>query len=154
MEWEAFLASVSQQVQTLNILDSFHTPRTLLYETIRLLLRHGSPGVLKTLRIKRPNSDEYADLGDLVGQSDPILRSITVLHLNDVVLPWTSVAYHNLMDLRLQFSEAEEREISTSQLVDILGASPGLTTLKLDYITITTSDNWNAKNAVRLAHLE
>ncbi|KAG8686475.1 hypothetical protein FRC09_014109, partial [Ceratobasidium sp. 395] len=153
--WEEFLAIASQRVQTLNIFDSFRTPEILLYEVMILLLRHGSPGVLKTLCIKRPDGDEYANLeGFPISQSDTFLRSITMLHLGDIRLPWTSTAYHNLIDLRLQFSEVDVREISTSQLADILGASPGLTTLKLDYITINPSDDWDAENVVRLAHLE
>ncbi|KAG8779457.1 RHO1 GDP-GTP exchange protein 2 [Ceratobasidium sp. 428] len=122
---------------------------------MRLLLRHGSPGVLKTLSIKRTRCEDYADLGGFPAtQSDPILRSIIVLYLSDTLLPWTSTAYHSLVDLRLQFTENDKREISTSQLAGILAASPGLTTLKFDYLTITSSDDWDAENVVRLAHLE
>ncbi|KAG8692193.1 hypothetical protein FRC09_011402 [Ceratobasidium sp. 395] len=153
--WEEFLAIASRRVQTLNIFDSFREPETLLYEAMILLLHHGSEGVLKTLCIKRPDSDEYGDLCDFsAGLSDDILHSITILHLNDVMLAWTSSAYYNLIDLRLQFTEADEMVVSTSELAGVLGASPELTTLKLDYITITPSNDWNAENVVRLVHLE
>ncbi|KAG8767994.1 hypothetical protein FRC12_005897, partial [Ceratobasidium sp. 428] len=153
--WEEFLASASQQVQALNILDSFTAPQPLLHKAIRLLLRHGSSGVLKTLCIKRPRYEDHTDLGDFsADQSDPILRSIIVLHLSNTLLHWTSAAYHNLIDLRLQFTEDDRRDISTSQLAGILAVSPGLTILKLEYILITLPDGWDAENVVRLAHLE
>ncbi|KAG8713193.1 hypothetical protein FRC09_018985 [Ceratobasidium sp. 395] len=153
-QWKAFLANAIEKAHTLNIVD-LCISQTFLDETIRLLLRHGSPGVLKALCIKRTRCEDYADLGGFPAtQFDPILRSITVLHLSDTLLPWTSTAYHSLVDLRLQFTENDKREISTSQLAGILAASPGLTILKFDDITITSSDDWDAENVVRLAHLE
>ncbi|KAG8723137.1 hypothetical protein FRC09_004592 [Ceratobasidium sp. 395] len=155
-QWETFLANAIEKVHVLNIVDLFPTAPTFLDKTIELFLHLGSPGVLKTLCIQRPCvMDQLSNLADFpANQSDPILRSITVLHLSDALLPWNSVAYHNLIDLRPQFIVFDEWSISTLELGGILAASPGLTTLKLEYITITHSGDWNAENVVRLARLE
>ncbi|KAG8787181.1 hypothetical protein FRC12_015844, partial [Ceratobasidium sp. 428] len=153
-QWKVFLSNVIKKVHTLNIVDSCIF-QAFLDDVIRLFLRHSSPGVLKTLCIKRTGCEDHADLGSFPdNQSDPILRSISVLHLSDVLLSWTSAAYHNLIDLRLQFTEDDNKGIFTSELAGILAASPRLTTLKLDYITITSSNDWDAEDVVRLAHLE
>ncbi|KAG8709070.1 hypothetical protein FRC09_000893 [Ceratobasidium sp. 395] len=155
-QWEKFLASASQQVHTLNLYDSFRLPETLLYEAIRLLLSHGSPGIMKALRIRRPEAEELGNLEPLLSanRSGDVLHSITVLHLDDVSIPWTSMIFHNLVDLQLEFATANEGEISMLQLANILAASPELVILKLQEMMITTSDNWSIEKVVRPAHLE
>ncbi|KAG8781559.1 hypothetical protein FRC12_021764 [Ceratobasidium sp. 428] len=87
------------------------------------------------------------------GQSDgAVLHSITALHLSDVLIPWTSAIYRNLVDLRLQFHHDPEN-VSTSQLAGILAASPGLMTLKLEYLDIVLED-WNEEKVIRLIRLK
>ncbi|KAG8781560.1 hypothetical protein FRC12_021765 [Ceratobasidium sp. 428] len=122
---------------------------------MRLLVSHASPGIMNTLRIQRPDAERTGSLNSLfAGQSDgAVLYYITALHLGDVLIPWTSATYHNLVDLRLQFRHKPET-ISTSQLTSILAASPGLTSLKLEHLFIVPSEDRNEEKIVRLVHLE
>ncbi|KAG8697405.1 hypothetical protein FRC09_007894 [Ceratobasidium sp. 395] len=146
---------MGQHVHTLNIADSFDSHKTSLGETIRLLVSHGSPEVMRTLRIRGSETGQIESLNPLfAGQSDSaVLHSITVLHLGGISIPWTSTIYHNLVDLRLQFHYNPEN-ILTSQLAGILAASPGLTILKLECLNIVPSEDWNEEKVVRLAHLK
>ncbi|KAG8697404.1 hypothetical protein FRC09_007893, partial [Ceratobasidium sp. 395] len=155
LQCEAFLTSVCRHVHTLNVKDLLDSPKTFLDETIRLLVVHASPGIMNTLCIQRPDAERTGSLNSLfAGQSDgAVLYYITALHLGDVLIPWTSAIYHNLVDLRLQFRHKPET-ISTSQLTSILAASPGLTSLKLEHLFIVPSEDRNEKKIVRLAHLE
>ncbi|KAG8709069.1 hypothetical protein FRC09_000892 [Ceratobasidium sp. 395] len=153
--WVTFLASMGQHVHTLNIVDLIRSPKTSLGETIRLTVSYGSPGLMSTLRIRRPETGQIESLNPLLaGQSDSaVLRSITVLHLGSISIPWTSTIYHNLVDLRLQFHYSPQN-ISTSQLAGTLAASPGLTILKLECLNIVDLEDWNEEQVVRLAHLK
>ncbi|KAG8765655.1 hypothetical protein FRC12_007380 [Ceratobasidium sp. 428] len=154
-QWEKFLASVSRQVYTLNIVDQLPSPETLLHTTINLLLRHGSPGVIKSLCIQRPEPEQPGNLSSLfAGQSDAVLQSVSLLHLGDAMIPWTSVAYHNLVDLRLRFDDPEEADVSTSQFANILAASPGLVILKLEGMAIEPSNDWEVEMDIQPVHLE
>ncbi|KAG8793173.1 hypothetical protein FRC12_003683 [Ceratobasidium sp. 428] len=155
MRWKTLLASMGRHVHALNIVDSFDSPETSLGQTIRLLLSHGSPGVMSTLHIRRPETGQIESLNPLsAGQSDSaVLHSISVLHLGNISIPWTSTIYHNLVDLRLQF-HYDPQSILTSQLAGILAASLGLTILKLEFINIVPSEDWNEEKLVRLAHLK
>ncbi|KAG8781561.1 hypothetical protein FRC12_021766 [Ceratobasidium sp. 428] len=110
---------------------------------------------MSALRIRRPETGQIESLNPLLaGQSDSVvLRSIAVLHLGSISIPWTSTIYHNLVDLRLQFHYSPQN-ISTSQLAGILAASPGLTILKLECLNLVALEDWNEEQVVRLAHLK
>ncbi|CAE6505443.1 unnamed protein product [Rhizoctonia solani] len=56
-------------------------------------------------------------------------RSVTTLHLKGSYPGWTSTAYHGLTDLRLYGGV----RISSSELVNVLKASPGLRVLCCDF---------------------
>ncbi|KAG8788499.1 hypothetical protein FRC12_014500 [Ceratobasidium sp. 428] len=157
-KWDKFMTRAIRRVHSLNIINSLPSPKTLLCDTLRVLLEHDPPRIIKVLRIQRLFAGEFADpsLEILLAasQSSGILGSITVLHLSNILLPWTSAAYHNLTDLRLEFTASEGAEISTSQLGGILAASPELVVLKLEFIRIRQSIHWDTDDVVRPVHLE
>ncbi|KAG8709068.1 hypothetical protein FRC09_000891 [Ceratobasidium sp. 395] len=157
-QWDTFLASVGQHVHTLNIVDLFRSPITFPDEAIQVLVSHASSGMMNTLRItKQSGAEQSESLNSLfAGRSnDAVLHSITVLHLHNVLIPSTSAIYHNLTDLRLQLHYNDEN-IPTSQLelAGMLAASPGLTILKLEFLNITPSEDWDENKVVRLPHLK
>ncbi|KAG8687811.1 hypothetical protein FRC08_011754 [Ceratobasidium sp. 394] len=88
-----------------------------------------------------------------VQHSDAVLRSITVLHLQEMVIPWPSTAYHGLVDLRLEFSAESETWISAVQLSGILAASLTLEVLKLSGLGIVRPRNWDLTTSIPLVHL-
>ncbi|CAE6506170.1 unnamed protein product [Rhizoctonia solani] len=57
---------------------------------------------------------------------EAILSSVTVLHLTGLYPPWTSRAYHGLVELRLITSPTGPDSIPERQLINILQSSPGL----------------------------
>ncbi|CUA78032.1 hypothetical protein RSOLAG22IIIB_12999 [Rhizoctonia solani] len=71
------------------------------------------------------NMSLYLNISDKKLES--ILAPLTILHLRGIFPRWSSAAYHNLVDLRLnsafRYSQCSIRE---SNLVSILKASPGL----------------------------
>ncbi|KDN48394.1 hypothetical protein RSAG8_02986, partial [Rhizoctonia solani AG-8 WAC10335] len=58
---------------------------------------------------------------------EQFFRSLTVLHLDRIYPPWSSNAYHGLIELRLTGEEC----IREADLVKVLSAIPGLRTLVL-----------------------
>ncbi|KAG9077554.1 hypothetical protein FS749_010552, partial [Ceratobasidium sp. UAMH 11750] len=120
---------------------------------MQLWLCHGFGGMTKVLRARRTRGDplQLTLPGEL---AEELLRSVAVLDLDDVTIPWTSTVYHNLVDLRLWFSLNREARISTSQLATILTSSLGLVTLKIYGLEVTSLDDWDATTVVHLVHLE
>ncbi|KAB5588200.1 F-box-like domain containing protein [Ceratobasidium theobromae] len=57
---------------------------------------------------------------------EAIWAQINVLRLKRVYLPWTSKAYHNLVDLRLVSGAMSDFDVSEIQIVEILRSSPRL----------------------------
>ncbi|KAG8737115.1 hypothetical protein FRC10_008562 [Ceratobasidium sp. 414] len=86
--------------------------------------------------------------------SDAVLRSITVLHLQEMVIPWSSTTYHGLVDLRLEFTAESEAWVSVAQLADILAASPTLEILKISGLGVVRSGDWNTAISIPLVHLK
>ncbi|CEL61270.1 hypothetical protein RSOLAG1IB_09892 [Rhizoctonia solani AG-1 IB] len=63
---------------------------------------------------------------------DDVMVHVTALHTFDLLLPWSSKAYHNLTDLRLNCNTLPHGgEISESDFVRILRSSPLLQRLEL-----------------------
>ncbi|KAB5589181.1 F-box-like domain containing protein [Ceratobasidium theobromae] len=57
---------------------------------------------------------------------EAIWAQISILRLKGVYLPWTSKAYHNLVDLRLVSGSTTDLPVSEIQIVEILRSSPRL----------------------------
>ncbi|KAG8695390.1 hypothetical protein FRC08_007859 [Ceratobasidium sp. 394] len=148
----AFLTQASQRIRMLDM-TSHHSSPGATIDMVKLWLKHGSAGVAKMLRV-RSRLDESLRLNlTSAERAGEVLSSVSVLHLDEVIIPWTSTVYHNLVDLRLWFSVDNKRRISISQLATILASSLGLATLKLHGLKITPSDDWDA-TTVQLIHLE
>ncbi|KAG8717940.1 hypothetical protein FRC09_013409 [Ceratobasidium sp. 395] len=89
-----------------------------------------------------------------IDRAEAVLLSASVLHLQEVVLPWTSAAYHGLIDLRLEYNKGlSEARISITNLANTFTASPALETLKISGLAITLSDDWDSSTRVPLAYL-
>ncbi|KAG8698750.1 hypothetical protein FRC08_005733 [Ceratobasidium sp. 394] len=147
-----FLTRASRRVHTLDI--SSEGYQSGVTNTImQLWLRHGLGGVTKVLRARRLRGDPL-QLGLPGEQAGEPLGSVAVLALDDVTIPWTSMVYHNLVDLRLWFSSSTKARISISQLATVLASSPGLVILKIYGLEVASLDDWDATTAVQLVHLE
>ncbi|KAG9101266.1 hypothetical protein FRC06_003228 [Ceratobasidium sp. 370] len=87
--------------------------------------------------------------------AEAVLSALTVLHLKNNLIPFSSAAYHNLADLRLLLTvRCSHNGISVSQLAGIFAASPGLSTLKLQGLEVVPSSDWDAIKVTPLIHLE
>ncbi|KAG8717619.1 hypothetical protein FRC08_007102 [Ceratobasidium sp. 394] len=81
-----------------------------------------------------------------------VLLDVNTLHLRNVVFNWDSIVYHGLVDLRLSFRFSVS--ISTSQLANLLSASPALTTLKLGLLRVDHVEDWIQPAPILMKHLE
>ncbi|KAH7338165.1 hypothetical protein B0J17DRAFT_661108 [Rhizoctonia solani] len=122
----------------------------------KICLKNCTPGRLSRLTISaqraRPNSSISTNhLLNLRAEHVIACASITALCLKGFYLPWTSPAYHNLAELRL--NPAGITTINEEQLMAILISSPGLQLLEFD-IPITTKSNPSAASTTRPVHLD
>ncbi|KAG8690235.1 hypothetical protein FRC11_013015 [Ceratobasidium sp. 423] len=83
-------------------------------------------------------------------QLERVWHSVTTLHLQGKYPPWASTAYHGLADLRLSGG----RDISSSNLVNILKASPGLRILHCDFRISDSPSSGASVTPVSLQELE
>ncbi|KAG9081568.1 hypothetical protein FRC07_014481, partial [Ceratobasidium sp. 392] len=153
------LTETSKRIQALDIYsqaDSNEKTNIVL----KYWLDNCSAGTTKTLRIfgcsgPLPHTQlEWEFYLSSVEHAESILHSISTLELHSFTIPWQSVAYHQLVELRLSFRPGGGTQVSVSQLAHILNSSPGLAKLQLSGLNVTSSDGWDVTNAVRLAQLE
>ncbi|KAG8689037.1 hypothetical protein FRC12_020737 [Ceratobasidium sp. 428] len=157
----AFLTQACQRIHKLDI-NSSVIATSGIHIVMKHWLDHCSVGVTKSLKIKKDDSAQSRSALPLgwsfnlasIEHAEAVLESLSVLQLEAIFIPWTSAAYHNLIDLRLYFNWYHRVQISASQLANILSSSPGLTTLKLEGLEITRSDSFDAVTLVSLVHLE
>ncbi|CAE6470650.1 unnamed protein product [Rhizoctonia solani] len=84
---------------------------------------------------------------------EAVLASVTVMNLTGLYPPWTSRAYHGLVELRLIGSPGGPDSITEWQLINILKSSPGLRILMTN-INITSRIPENLDVLVSLPDLE
>ncbi|KAG8788609.1 hypothetical protein FRC12_014369 [Ceratobasidium sp. 428] len=159
----ALLTQVCRSIRKLNIISSADTANGINI-VLKHWLDHCSAGVTKFLQIERHLSARSSQTDPVplawsfnlasTEHAEAVLESLSVLQLEAISIPWTSVAYHNLIDLRLYFDSFDSLHISATQLANILGSSPGLTTLQLQGLEITPPNDPDTVTFVRLAHLE
>lgn len=157
------LAPHMNRISSLDI-NSRHDSRRLIHSVINCWLSNGSPGSTKILSIRRPNAKaqltiEKDSTALYKVQShehlDEILLPVHVLHLQNTKFRWDSPVYRGLVDLRLDFSlSTSTTKVSQSAFAEILASSSRLTTLKLSYLVITRSPNWDTSVNYRLGYLK
>ncbi|KAL5637279.1 hypothetical protein ACGC1H_001053 [Rhizoctonia solani] len=74
----------------------------------------------------------WADIDLLEDLLEDVLKSITVLRLDQVYPQWTSSAYCGLVELRLLGGRSVTASIFETQLVNVLRSSPGLRILHFE----------------------
>ncbi|KAG8713447.1 hypothetical protein FRC09_018705 [Ceratobasidium sp. 395] len=124
---------------------------------LSLWLQKGTPNLAKSLIVHRPHArllsfdpSSMDDLGGYSANAQAMMRSLGCLHLENVHFNWDSSIYHGLVKLRL----CTPTSVSTLQVVNILPESPALTTLDLDFLTITNSDNEPPSTPIVLSRLQ
>ncbi|QRV89074.1 F-box-like protein [Ceratobasidium sp. AG-Ba] len=136
------LEEVSPQIGVLEIVPSVPSPG-YVQGVLEEMLHTASNKALSTLYIHRTLSNYPYPPPPLVwdlnsGDAGSLLQSLTVLHLKNVFLPWGSMAYRHLLDLRLETSLGfDEHSVTSLQFRTILASSPQLSTLKLSRVSIT-----------------
>ncbi|KAG8792296.1 hypothetical protein FRC12_006550 [Ceratobasidium sp. 428] len=91
------------------------------------------------LSIDEPRPDPRASRSKDAGQVTVLPLFVTTLHLKGTMLPWTSYAYHNLVDLTLR-SRWRLESVSQLQLAGLFSASPALATLKIIHQRIARTE--------------
>ncbi|CAE6416894.1 unnamed protein product [Rhizoctonia solani] len=124
-----FLSSILSRVKSLDIM-LIHSWRSFHSLVLNKLFLHPAPEstVLTKLVGSFPTADDTLnEFIDWFARTNGSFFRLTVLHLRGIFPLWQSVAYHNLVDLRL-FPPRDTRRtcISEPQLQNILSASPGL----------------------------
>ncbi|KAG8790477.1 hypothetical protein FRC12_011800 [Ceratobasidium sp. 428] len=152
---ESLLQYYAQCVTTM-LKPHIHRVRDLKLETrssfhvvvgaiVNLWLTSGSPNLARLLSIFQPHTQmalSYADQSEgatTINQSENaknMLRSLSMLHLQNVRLDWNSGAFRGLSQLRLTAPSHREITISISQFSDILAANPALEMLELGNMRI------------------
>ncbi|KAG9119111.1 hypothetical protein FRC07_006036, partial [Ceratobasidium sp. 392] len=133
--------------------DSYKGTRTHLLNVLELWFRTGSPTLAKSFTVRRPNTRTTIDVNVSTIEGKAILRSLCGLDLDNVKFNWDSNAYHGLVDLRLNFT-GTPTYISTSQLVNILLASPELSTLSLSGLAVAGMDKRTGLAPIMLCRLQ
>ncbi|KAG9125560.1 hypothetical protein FRC07_007100 [Ceratobasidium sp. 392] len=143
------LATHIHRIRVLEI-ESYSFSRKLAGSVLNLWLENGSQLLPKTLMVSRPKAGAMLSPTEskrtLLSRSEyaqVMLKSLTRLHLQNVMFDWDSSAYHGLVELRLH-SSCSRTSASISQLVGILSASPALIILELSYLDITSSPDWSS----------
>ncbi|QRV89189.1 F-box-like protein [Ceratobasidium sp. AG-Ba] len=157
----SFLDQTNSRVERIEIVS--HTYSTHCIDLVlKSWLQHGSTALGKKLCIKRPVAYLVPDRLPLhwafslrsFEHSEDVLQSVTSLHLQEFVVPWSSAAYHNLVDLRLQFSSSSEAKILLAVLASILEKSFRLEILKIAALDVQVSDASTMPPARSLPHLK
>ncbi|KAG8788608.1 hypothetical protein FRC12_014368 [Ceratobasidium sp. 428] len=159
----AFLEQACRQIGRLDIY-SFARLNHATDVVLEHWLDHCPAGMTRVLQVQRycatlgfigpPPTNWRLQLA-YIEHAESVVESLSVLQLRDTLIPWTSLAYHNRIDLRLYYGSSPATvKISVSQFANILNSSPELTRLQLEGLEITPSDGWNATMAVHLVHLE
>ncbi|KAG9121585.1 hypothetical protein FRC07_002404 [Ceratobasidium sp. 392] len=155
-----FFEQACRQLHSLHIHSSSNLPRG---KGIAIVLKHWlkycSAGTTKVLQIQTDDTGRFQSLEQIfdlasVECAEAVLSSLSTLRLKNDVIPWTSAAYRNLVDLQLYFWSSSKVRIPVSQLASILGSSQGLTTLKISGLEISSSDGWDVATTIPLKHLE
>ncbi|KAG8742455.1 hypothetical protein FRC10_001425 [Ceratobasidium sp. 414] len=136
-----FLAPYAPRVSILHLETEIQS--AILVQSILGLWKDGGFSGLKDLYVHVPKSDNRYQLNihDPVGKkARKNAVSIKTLHLQNARFGWGSVAYHGLVDLRLEGSDSSPIPIKVPEFANVLAMSPGLVTLKLSDIVIT---RWN-----------
>ncbi|KAG9117696.1 hypothetical protein FRC07_007344, partial [Ceratobasidium sp. 392] len=159
LPWETldFLSYACRKLRNLEM-SSWANPTEAFFEVLRVWLNMGSLEVAKRTRLSDfAHSHQQLSLAWGIELSPDehtsnILRSLTSLDLSYIALPWSSPAYHGLVDLRLCLSQDNNVRITTSEISATLAASPHLTTLKLYGLIVERSNNRN--DPTILAYME
>ncbi|KAL5631963.1 hypothetical protein ACGC1H_000104 [Rhizoctonia solani] len=135
-----FLSLIYSRVKSLDIM-MIHCWRSFHSLVLNELFPHPAPEstVLTKLVGSFPTADDVLDeFIDWFDHTNVSFFRLTVLHLRGIFPLWESMAYHNLVDLRL-ISPRDTRwtRISEPQLKSILSASPGL---RIFYFALQTTD--------------
>ncbi|QRV89120.1 F-box-like protein [Ceratobasidium sp. AG-Ba] len=156
-----FLAKVGSRIYTLEMISQEYS-FDLAVSLLSFLLDHGRPDMLNILHVKRAGAvashynyeiDWHKSGTDSPDHCESVLKSVNVLHLENVYFPWDSTIYQGLVDLRLQFTDACPL-IEPSNFVGVLAASPTLTTLKIHGLQLECLDEWYGPITIALPCLE
>ncbi|KAG8788497.1 hypothetical protein FRC12_014498 [Ceratobasidium sp. 428] len=153
--WLSFLQIACHQIHALEITNHCESSIKPISTMMKHWLKLGSLGNTTKLRLSTM-SDKHAleqelELQPTSEHSDVLLRALTTLHLTRVTIPWSSPAYHGLVDLRLCFES--DIDIMDYELVGILTTSPNIVTLQLYGLNVEPSEDWGDV-PVCPAHLE
>ncbi|CAE6430867.1 unnamed protein product [Rhizoctonia solani] len=152
-----FLSSIRHRVRSLNVAVTHNWRQFHGAVLNELFLNHASkPTALTKLTTSFPMADDETDeFVDWFDDTNDGFGHLTVLHLHGLFPLWRSVAYHNLVDLRLS-SPSDERwaRISELALQAILEASPGLRVLHFALQITDRQRDDKSIIPVHLNHLE
>ncbi|KAG8721376.1 hypothetical protein FRC11_002926, partial [Ceratobasidium sp. 423] len=146
--------------------DEFRTNelRSSAHSAIANLFSYCSPGLLTkittyseyfgffTSGMITPAATWTMNLAVELSHFEAVLSSVTVMHLVGLYPPWTSRAYHGLVELRL-ISLGGADSIPEWQLINILKVSPGLRIIQIS-LNITDRVEENLNISVSLSDLE
>ncbi|KAG8775394.1 hypothetical protein FRC12_001511 [Ceratobasidium sp. 428] len=132
------------------------------HEILLHWIRHGTPGSGHTLKLLRYSSAEVDDLrlelllvySISIEQMNAFFAPVRHLALHNHYIGWSSVLYHNLVELDLCFDSSFLYFPTTSEFAAVLSASPGLRTLKLFGFGLQPPSPSDAMGLVHLDHLE
>ncbi|CAE6467368.1 unnamed protein product [Rhizoctonia solani] len=144
-----FLTTAAPRVRSLSIMARSSTPLgdKFCASVLATCFAHCIPGTITDVSIEAPGPLDY----DWIPSMQPYLREgrlakstietlwapITVLHLSQCDIPWSSKAYHGLTELRLHDCPS----LNSSRLMSILQSSPQLRVLELDSFRRPISEN-------------
>ncbi|CEL62158.1 hypothetical protein RSOLAG1IB_10253 [Rhizoctonia solani AG-1 IB] len=169
-----FCSSTAPRLRSLLVDNHAANDTTLFTSLIQTALPKATPGTLLNLFIKdygaRTNSSQEDNTEGLAGWElptaelcgisqealDSIVRPIKSLRLSGQFFPWTSPAYHGLVELHLLFirpARGRRPFIQGHRLRDLLLASPELRILHIN-LNVTGEDGLLDLPPVPLNHLE
>ncbi|QRV89157.1 pre-mRNA-processing-splicing factor 8 [Ceratobasidium sp. AG-Ba] len=157
-----FLEKASFRIQMLDI-EAQGNAAHMAREIMRIWMTSRPTIITKILSIRTytlyhmriaPVSTEWEANQPPFQYAEEALRSVTVLHLQEVTIPWASPVYHGLVDLRLAYNEDKSPIISASQLAIILCSSPELVNLTMVNVTIGRADSLGGRRTAHLHYLD
>ncbi|KAG9119226.1 hypothetical protein FRC07_005837 [Ceratobasidium sp. 392] len=160
LPWEvlAFLSYACRKLRNLEM-NSWANPTGAFFKVLRIWLNMGSLEAAKRIRLSDfAHSHQQLSLEWGIELSPDehasnMLHSLAGLDLSYIAFPWSSPAYHGLVDFRLCLSQDNNVRIKTSEISAIFATSPYLTTLKLYGLIVERSNNWNG-STIQLAYLK
>ncbi|KAG8688125.1 hypothetical protein FRC09_013096 [Ceratobasidium sp. 395] len=131
----------------------------LITRTLNTWLACSGKELSRVLVVDFPNAKSVLSFSDTLmaepENAEEMLRSLTMVNLENIYFDWNSKIYWNLRDLRLVFDcdDGNSPAISTLEFANILTASPELEMVKLVSLEIREAKDWARETPIAMEHL-